>query len=82
MLDFTLTSTTTSSPHNVPKYLYIMMHPCKRDPHIVLDGGALEVSRSLGIEQVLISISHCRAYATAYAIALGPSAPDRSEESV
>ena len=51
-------------------------------PHIVLAGGALEVSRKLGIEQVLISISHCRAYATAYAIALGPSAPDRSEESL
>ena len=46
-------------------------------PHIVLSGGALEVSRSLGIEQVLISISHCRAYATAYAIALGPSTSDR-----
>jgi holo-[acyl-carrier protein] synthase len=40
-------------------------------PHIVLEGGALQVSRSLGIEQVLISISHCRNYATAYALALG-----------
>jgi holo-[acyl-carrier protein] synthase len=45
-------------------------------PHIHLDGGALEAGRSLGIEQVLISISHCRAYATAYAIAVGPAAPD------
>jgi holo-[acyl-carrier protein] synthase len=42
-------------------------------PHIVLDGGALEVSRRLGIEQVLISISHCRMYATAFALALGRS---------
>jgi holo-[acyl-carrier protein] synthase len=51
-------------------------------PHIVLDGGALEVSRKLGIETILISISHCRAYATAYAVALGrlPAAqPGNSE---
>lgn len=41
-------------------------------PHIVLEGGALDVSRRLGIEQMLISISHCRAYATAYALAVGP----------
>ena len=41
-------------------------------PHIALDGGALEVSRRLGIEQMLISISHCRTYATAYALAVGP----------
>ena len=41
-------------------------------PHIVLDGGALDVSRRLGIQKVLISISHCRNYATAYALAVGP----------
>ncbi len=41
-------------------------------PHVVLDGGALDVSRRLGIEHLLISISHCRAYATAYALAVGP----------
>ena len=41
-------------------------------PHIVLEGGALEVSRRLGIERVLISISHCRSHATAYALAWGP----------
>ena len=40
-------------------------------PHIVLDGGALEVSRTLGIREMLISISHCRNYATAYALAVG-----------
>ena len=49
-------------------------------PHIVLGGGALEVSRKLGIETVLISISHCRAYATAYAIAVGPATADRPED--
>jgi holo-[acyl-carrier protein] synthase len=41
-------------------------------PRIVLDGGALDVSRRLGIQEVLISISHCRNYATAYALAVGP----------
>jgi holo-[acyl-carrier protein] synthase len=41
-------------------------------PHIVLRGGALEVSQRLGIETMLISISHCRTYATAYALAIGP----------
>jgi holo-[acyl-carrier protein] synthase len=45
-------------------------------PFIHLDGGALDASRRLGIEQVLISISHCQAYATAYAIAVGPASPD------
>jgi holo-[acyl-carrier protein] synthase len=50
-------------------------------PHIVLTGGALEVSRKLGIETVLISISHCRAYATAYAVALGHAAETHPGES-
>jgi len=45
-------------------------------PHIVLSGGALETSRLLGIEQVLISISHCRCHATAYALALGSTPTD------
>lgn len=40
-------------------------------PEIVLEGGALEISRRLGIDNVLISISHCRSHATAFAIALG-----------
>jgi holo-[acyl-carrier protein] synthase len=40
-------------------------------PHIELEGGALEVSRRLGIDEMLISISHCRSHATAYALALG-----------
>jgi holo-[acyl-carrier protein] synthase len=41
-------------------------------PHIALSGGALDVSRRLGVETMLISISHCRSYATAYALAIGP----------
>jgi len=42
-------------------------------PHITLEGGALEVSQRLGIDEILISISHCRSHATAYALAVGES---------
>lgn len=38
-------------------------------PVIQLTGGAAEYARGLGIDQVLITISHCRKYATATAIA-------------
>lgn len=40
-------------------------------PWIMLHGAAREVAESLGIRMVLITISHCRAYATATAIAVG-----------
>ena len=40
-------------------------------PSIALYGGAREMAELLGIREVLITISHCRAYATATAIALG-----------
>ncbi|MBD16228.1 MAG: holo-[acyl-carrier-protein] synthase [Planctomycetaceae bacterium] len=40
-------------------------------PTIVLSGGAREVCEEAGIQKMLISISHCRSHATAYAIALG-----------
>ena len=40
-------------------------------PSIVLSGGALDVSKKRGIETVMISISHCRSHATAYALAVG-----------
>ncbi|MSR57447.1 MAG: holo-[acyl-carrier-protein] synthase [Planctomycetaceae bacterium] len=40
-------------------------------PSIVLRGGAREIALQSGISDVLISISHCRAYATANAIAIG-----------
>jgi holo-[acyl-carrier protein] synthase len=42
-------------------------------PTIVLTGGALEVSQRRGISSVLISISHCRSHATAFAVACGVS---------
>ena len=46
-------------------------------PYIALSGGALEASQRLGIEQIVISISHCRCHATATALALGtPSEPE------
>lgn len=44
-------------------------------PDIVLDGKALEISQQLGIQNMLISISHCQDYATAYATAVGIQPP-------
>jgi holo-[acyl-carrier protein] synthase len=40
-------------------------------PSIALRGGAREIARQAGISEVLITISHCRAYATATAVAVG-----------
>lgn len=40
-------------------------------PLIAIHGGAKSVADELGIVQILITISHCRAYATATAIAIG-----------
>jgi holo-[acyl-carrier protein] synthase len=34
-------------------------------------GAARVIARERGIAEVLVSISHCRTYATAYAMALG-----------
>lgn len=39
-------------------------------PIVALGGGARDVCETLGITRVLISISHCRSHATAYALAL------------
>jgi holo-[acyl-carrier protein] synthase len=39
-------------------------------PSVVLGGATREHAQGIQISQVLISISHCRAYATAYALAL------------
>ncbi len=39
-------------------------------PLLVVHGGAKEIAEQLGITRVLITISHCRAYATATAIAI------------
>src|SRR3954466_173377 len=40
-------------------------------PVVALRGGARDVVEQLGITQMLISISHCRSHATAYALAQG-----------
>ena len=47
-------------------------------PVIALRGGARDVIEASGIQQMLISISHCRSHATAYALAVGQP---REEES-
>ncbi len=40
-------------------------------PNIALGGGAREACEQSGIAEILISISHCRSHATAYALAIG-----------
>lgn len=45
-------------------------HELSGRPSIVLSGGGRRAAQERGIGQVLISISHCRSHATAYAIAL------------
>lgn len=39
-------------------------------PSIAIHGGARDYAAGLGIDEVLITISHCRAYATATAVAV------------
>jgi holo-[acyl-carrier protein] synthase len=40
-------------------------------PQVLVCGTAREIALERGIGDILISISHCRTYATAYAIAVG-----------
>jgi len=40
-------------------------------PVVGVAGGVKEVVQQLGVAQILVSISHCRTHATAYAVALG-----------
>jgi holo-[acyl-carrier protein] synthase len=44
-------------------------------PSVLMCGGAKDLTQSLHISDILITISHCRAYATAYALAVRPSVP-------
>jgi len=45
-------------------------------PQVLMCGAAKDQAQSLRISDILITISHCRAYATAYAIAVrGPTPP-------
>ena len=45
-------------------------NPAAGRPVARLQGGTLEIAEKLGIRCVLVSISHCRSHATAYAVAL------------
>ena len=40
-------------------------------PKLTLSGTTAERAKSLGIDEILVTMSHCRAYATATAIAVG-----------
>ncbi len=42
-------------------------------PVVAMRGGARDIVEQLGITQMLVSISHCRSHATAYALAIGRS---------
>ena len=44
-------------------------------PQVLVCGTAREIMLERGIADVLVSISHCRTYATAYAMALGRTLP-------
>lgn len=44
-------------------------------PHVRMCGAAKDQAQSLRISDILITISHCRAYATAYAIAVRGTTP-------
>lgn len=42
-------------------------------PKVLICGAAKEVAQNLRVSDILITISHCRAYATAYAVAIRAS---------
>ena len=44
-------------------------------PVVGLRGGARDIVEQRGIREMLVSISHCRSHATAYALALGNEVP-------
>ena len=45
-------------------------------PVVLLHGGAKQAADELGADEVLISISHCRTHATAFAMAVGTGRRD------
>ena len=49
-------------------------------PTVAMRGGARDVVERLGITEMLISISHCRSHATAYALAQGKDRDIDEEE--
>jgi holo-[acyl-carrier protein] synthase len=52
--------------------LEIRNHPSGQ-PQVLTCGAAKDIAQELRISDILLSISHCRAYATAYAIAVRAS---------
>jgi holo-[acyl-carrier protein] synthase len=44
-------------------------------PRVYLRGASRDQAAQMGISEVLVTISHCRAYATAYALALRGTTP-------
>jgi holo-[acyl-carrier protein] synthase len=48
-------------------------------PRVLLCGGVKDLAQTLRISDILISISHCRAYATAYALAVRGTTPPPSD---
>ncbi|MBV9126231.1 MAG: holo-ACP synthase [Planctomycetes bacterium] len=44
-------------------------------PRVLMCGAAKDLAQSLRISDILISIAHCRAYATAYALAVRNPSP-------
>lgn len=49
----------------------------RAQPRVLVAGEAKAMAIRKGIGDILLSISHCRTYATAYAMALGTSEPPR-----
>jgi holo-[acyl-carrier protein] synthase len=47
-------------------------------PHVLLCGAAKDIAQQLRISDILLSISHCRAYATAYATAVRGATPPQA----
>jgi holo-[acyl-carrier protein] synthase len=45
-------------------------------PVVAVRGGVKDVVEQLGVVKLLVSISHCRTHATAYALAVGSAAED------
>ncbi|HEV3164111.1 MAG TPA: holo-ACP synthase [Isosphaeraceae bacterium] len=48
-------------------------------PKVLVRGGAKDIAIERGIGDILISISHCRTYATAYALAMAPAKPSEAD---
>jgi holo-[acyl-carrier protein] synthase len=48
-------------------------------PVVALHGGVRDVAEELGVGQILVSISHCRSHATAYALAIEREVAEEEE---